>query len=216
MREEISLAGTPAASPLGYYSWAFGQAARDPFYIMVVIYIFFPYFSNVVIGDPVRGQSIIGYLNAAVGALLALTILFMGAIADKTGQRKPWIVVTYGLIALDGFLLWFVQPGEDGIGLTASIALIFMILIAFAYAEVFHNAMLPGITPAAKVGEVSGLAFALGNLVALASMIFVLFAFAFPGVESWPFLPDKPLFGIDQNLNEHNRVVGPILSLIHI
>ena len=31
MREEISLAGTPAASPLGYYSWAFGQAARDPF-----------------------------------------------------------------------------------------------------------------------------------------------------------------------------------------
>mgnify|MGYP001219591670 FL=1 len=40
MREEISLAGTPAARPLGYYSWAFGQAARDPFYIMVVIYIF--------------------------------------------------------------------------------------------------------------------------------------------------------------------------------
>ena len=214
IREEISLAGTPAASPLGYYSWAFGQAARDPFYIMVVIYIFFPYFSNVVIGDPVRGQSIIGYLNAAVGALLALTILFMGAIADKTGQRKPWIVVTYGLIALGGFLLWFVQPGEDGIGLTASIALIFMILIAFAYAEVFHNAMLPGITPAAKVGEVSGLAFALGNLVALASMIFVLFAFAFPGVESWSFLPDKPLFGIDQNLNEHDRVGGPMGGLI--
>ena len=138
----------------------------------------------------------------------------MGAIADKTGQRKPWIVVTYGLIALGGFLLWFVQPGEDGIGLTASITLIFMILIAFAYAEVFHNAMLPGITPAAKVGEVSGLAFGLGNLVALASMIFVLFAFAFPGVESWPFLPDKPLFGIDQSLNEHNRVVGPIGGLI--
>ena len=74
--------------------------------------------------------------------------------------------------------------------------------------------MLPGITHAAKVGEVSGLAFASGNLVALASMIFVLFAFAFPGIESWSFLPEKPLFGIDQNLNEHNRVVGPIGGLI--
>ena len=42
MSQILSLAGTPAASPLGYYSWAFGQAARDPFYIMVVIYIFFP------------------------------------------------------------------------------------------------------------------------------------------------------------------------------
>ena len=41
MQQPLSLAGTPAASPLGYFSWAFGQAARDPFYIMVVIYIFF-------------------------------------------------------------------------------------------------------------------------------------------------------------------------------
>ena len=57
MHQPLSLAGTPAASPLGYYSWAFGQAARDPFYIMVVIYIFFPYFSSVVVGDPDRGQS---------------------------------------------------------------------------------------------------------------------------------------------------------------
>ena len=37
-----SLAGTPAASPLGYFSWTFGQAARDPYYILVIIYIFYP------------------------------------------------------------------------------------------------------------------------------------------------------------------------------
>ena len=76
MNQPLSLAGTPAASPLGYYSWAFGQAARDPFYIMVVIYIFFPYFSSVVVGDPVRGQALIGYINASVGFVLAATILF--------------------------------------------------------------------------------------------------------------------------------------------
>ena len=94
MQQPLSLAGTPAASPLGYFSWAFGQAARDPFYIMVVIYIFFPYFSGVVVGDPVKGQSIIGYINASVGFVLAATILFLGAIADKIGRRKPWIVAT--------------------------------------------------------------------------------------------------------------------------
>jgi len=214
MNTPISLAGTPAASPLGYYSWSCGQAARDPFYIMVVIYIFFPYFSNVIVGDPVRGQSIIGYLNATVGVILAVTILFVGAIADKTGRRKPWIALTYGIISLSGFLLWFVQPDNQGIGLTGAIALILLALMAFAFAEVFHNAMLPSITPADKVGEVSGLAFALGNLGGVGSMIFVLFAFALPGIESWWFLPEAPLFGIDQAKHEHDRIVGPIGGLL--
>ena len=68
-------------------------------------------------------------------------------------------MITYGLIALGGFVVvcsaWRRWDRANGL------VLIFMILIAFAYAEVFHNAMLPGITPAAKV-MVSGLAFALG------------------------------------------------------
>ena len=61
----VSLAGTPAASPLGYFSWTFGQAGRDPYYILVIIYIFYPYFSNTVVGDPVKGQALIGYITAA-------------------------------------------------------------------------------------------------------------------------------------------------------
>ena len=213
MNQILSLAGTPAASPLGYYSWAFGQAARDPFYIMVVIYIFFPYFSAVVVGDPVRGQSLIGYINASVGFVLAATILFLGAIADTVGRHKPWILVTYGTIAIGGFLLWWVKPGSVGLSLYSSVGLIFIIMVAFAYAEVFHNAMLPNITPAEKAGEVSGLAYALGNFGAVSMMIFVLFAFALPGVQDWPFLPDRPLFGIDHSLNEHDRIVGPISSI---
>ena len=214
MTRPLSLAGTQAASPLGYYSWTFGQLARDPFYIMVVIYIFFPYFSNVVVGDPVRGQSIIGYLNASVGAILALTILFVGAIADKTGRRKPWIGGTSAFLALGGILLWWVLPGGEGLSFNVSVLLILLILVCFSYSEVFHNAMLPSVTPAEKVGEVSGLAFALGNLGGLAAMIFVLFAFALPGVESWSFLPEAPLFGIDQSLYEHDRVVGPIAGIL--
>jgi UMF1 family MFS transporter len=210
MNQSLSLAGTPAASPLGYYSWAFGQAARDPFYIMVVIYIFFPYFSSVVVGDPVRGQSLIGYINASVGFVLAATILFLGAIADTVGRRKPWILVTYGTVALGGFSLWWVKPGDLGLSLYASVGLIFMIMVAFAYAEVFHNAMLPSVTPAEKAGEVSGLAFALGNFGAVSTMVLVLFAFALPGVQDWSFLPNQPLFGIDHSSNEHDRIVGPI------
>ena len=112
----LSIAGTPAASPLGYFSWTSIQAARDPLYIMVIIYIFFPYLSNTVIGDPVEGQSLIGYLNAVAGFIMALTVPFMGAIADKIGRRKPWIVVSHIFLVVTAIALWWVMPDGQGLG----------------------------------------------------------------------------------------------------
>lgn len=208
-----SLAGTPAASPLGYFSWTFGQAARDPYYIMVIIYIFYPYFSNTVVGDPVRGQALIGYITAAAGFVLALTAPFLGAIADKDGRRKPWLVGTVLVMTLGAMSLWLVQPDDRGLSLTTTIVILFVIKVCFTVCEVFHNAMLPSIAPVNRVGLISGLAFSLGNVGGLLLMLFVLFAFAMPGTQPWSFLPEAPLFGIDQSLYEHNRIVGPIAGL---
>lgn len=205
-----SLAGTPAASPLGYFSWTFGQAARDPYYIMVIIYIFYPYFSNTVVGDPVRGQALIGYITAGAGFLLALTAPFLGAIADKDGRRKPWLVGTVVVMAMGAFLLWMVEPEGRGISLTSAVMILFVIKVCFTVCEVFHNAMLPSIAPVNRVGLISGLAFSLGNVGGLLLMLFVLFAFSMPGTQPWGFLPEAPLFGIDQSAHEHNRIVGPI------
>jgi len=211
----LSLAGTPAASPWGYFSWTFGQGARDPYYIMVVIYIFFPYFSNTVVGDPVRGQALIGYLNAGAGAILALTAPFLGAIADKNGRRKPWVAATVAIMVIGASLLWFVRPlGEaGGLSLPMVLGLLLIISVAFSVSEVFHNAMLPSIAPVNRVGLISGSAFALGNVGGLLLMLFVLFAFSMPGTQPWGFLPEAPLFGIDQQAHEHNRIVGPIAAL---
>ncbi len=210
----VSLAGTPAASPLGYFSWTFGQAARDPYYIMVIIYIFYPYFSNTVVGDPVRGQSLIGYITATAGFVLALTAPFLGAIADKDGRRKPWLVGTVATMTLGAFCLWFIQPaGQGGLSIGLAVVVLFVIKVCFTVSEVFHNAMLPSIAPVSRVGLISGLAFSLGNVGGLLLMLFVLFAFAMPGTQPWAFLPEVPLFGIDQATHEHDRIVGPIAGL---
>ncbi|MDP4598363.1 MAG: MFS transporter [Pseudomonadales bacterium] len=209
----LSLAGTPAATPLGYLSWTFGQGARDPYYIMVIIYIFLPYFSNTVVGDPVQGQTLIGYLNATAGVILALTAPFLGAIADKNGRRKPWIAATVLVMSAGALALWYVRPAGAGLGIYPTLLLLLVISVAFAISEVFHNAMLPSITPINKVGFVSGLAFSLGNVGGLLLMLFVLFAFSLPGTVDWSFLPTQALFGIDQGAEEHNRIVGPIAGL---
>jgi len=211
--DSVSLAGTPAAPPLGYFSWTFGQAARDPYYIMVIIYIFYPYFSNTVVGDPIQGQALIGYITAAAGFLLAFTAPFLGAIADKDGRRKPWIVGTIAVMTLGALSLWFVEPKGQGMSLTLALLILFIIKVCFTVSEVFHNAMLPSIAPINRVGLISGLAFSLGNIGGLLLMLFVLLAFSMPGTQPWAFLPDAPLFGIDQSAHEHNRIVGPIAGL---
>ncbi|MDP6377026.1 MAG: MFS transporter [Pseudomonadales bacterium] len=198
---------------MGYYSWTFGQAARDPYYIMVVIYIFFPYFSNTVVGDPVQGQTLIGYLNAAGGFILALTAPFLRAIADKNGRRKPWVAATVMIMSLGASCLWLILPGGEGLGVWPALALLLVISVAFATSEVFHNAMLPSVAPLDKVGTISGIAFAAGNVGGLLLMLFVLFAFSMPGTVEWSFLPGEPLFGIDQDVHEHDRIVGPIAGV---
>ena len=208
--EPLSLAGTPAAPPLGYYSWMLGQAAREPLYVMAVIYIFFPYFSNVVVGDPIRGQTLIGNLQALSGLIMALTIPFLGSIADKIGRRKPWIVSNHIVMGLVAITFWWMLPEEGGLSLNASLALLLVFLIAFGYAEVFHNAMLPSVAPANKAGILSGMAFSAGNLCAITFMLVILIGFALPGMQDWSFLPDQTLFGIDQSTHGHDRIVGPI------
>ena len=177
MNQPISLAGTPAASPLGYYSWVFAHLARDPVYILIIIYIFLPYLSNTVIGDPVRGQATIGYVQSLSAWLVALTIPFLGAIADKDGRRKPWVIGTAIAISLASIGLWWVTPQQGLDGVTLGLVLLFVIYTAFPVSEVFHNAMLASIVPANKAGLISGLGFSSGNMSGLVLMLFVLFAF---------------------------------------
>jgi MFS transporter, UMF1 family len=210
---ELSLAGTRAASPLGYLSWTFGQGARDPYYILVVIYIFYPYFSNTVVGDPVQGQSLLGYTNAIAGFALALLAPLLGAIADRNGRRKPWVAGSVVGMVVGAMLLWFVLPGGAGLGIYQTLGLLIAINVLFTISEVFHNAMLPSVAPVSKVGSISGIAFALGNVGGLVLMVIVLFAFSLPGTSDWAFVPDAPLFGIDQSAHEHDRLVGPISAV---
>jgi UMF1 family MFS transporter len=166
-----------------------------------------------VVGDPVKGQAMIGYLNATAGIILALTAPFLGAIADKNGRRKPWILITILIMACGSFALWFVKPGGAGLGIYPALFVLLVVSVAQAISEVFHNAMMPSITPANKLGLVSGLAYSVGNIGGLGLMLFVLIAFSLPGNIDWAFLPSTTLFGIDQGAEEHNRIVGPIAAV---
>ena len=203
------------AGTLGQVSWALFEWARNPYYILIVIYIFGPYFTAEVIGDPIRGQEIWGYINGFAGAITACLAPVLGAIADKVGRRKPWIGAFIGLMAPAILLLWLAVPGEATVGIIAIAAALAVAGTGFAFTEVFHNAMLPSVVPYQRLGTVSGWGLALGNGGALLLLGALLIAFALPasGLLTWNWLPDEVMFGLDTEKFEQVRIAAPITAV---
>lgn len=196
------------------WSWALFQGARDPYVIMITIYIFTPYFVTTVVGDPVRGQALaaMGAKYAGWGVMLLAPLL--GATVDRMGPRKPWLAAVMMMIVPLTFALWWTLP--DGSGLTPMmvVAITAVIGVLFAFTETLHNALLLPAAGMARAGQASGLALAMGNFVSVTMLIFVLWAFALPGVVDWSFIPDKPMFGLDIAAHEQDRIVAPIVAVM--
>jgi len=209
----LSAVGGEPADARGQFSWAVFEWARNPYVILITIYIFAPYFSSQVVGDPVRGQAIWGQINGIGGFIIACLGPFLGAIADSGGRRKPWIAVFVVIMVFATFAMWFALPMDGGIGILGAAVLVITANVAFEFSAVFHNSMLAYVAQHNKVAGLSGLGLALGNLGSLVILIFMLFAFMLPGVVDWAFIPVEALFGLDVSAHENSRIVGPIAAV---
>ena len=193
-----------SASSLGRASWVLFEWGRNPYVLVITIYIYATYFSRDIVGDPVRGQALWAAIQGYAGLSVAVLAPFLGAIADAGGRRKPWIFVFSIVLALSTATLWFGEPMGLGLGLAGIGAAIAVGHIAYDGSLVFHSAMLPGIVPPQRVGSWSGLGLGLGNIAGIVLLLFVLVFF---------YLPAEPLFGLDKTAHEHERIVGPLCAL---
>src|SRR5580765_1946212 len=105
-----SAIGGHTATPVGRISWAMFEWARNPYVLVMTIYVFAPYFANDVVGDGVRGQGIAGTIQMYSGMATALLAPFLGAIADCGGRRKPWIALFTALLVAAMFAMWLAMP----------------------------------------------------------------------------------------------------------
>jgi UMF1 family MFS transporter len=208
-----SATGEVAADRRGQLSWALFEFARSPYISLVYVFVFPPYFANVVIGDPVRGQEAWSLANTIVGFFVAAFAPLIGAISDRTGPRKPWLATIALVMSLGCMSLWYAMPGaQGGLPVTAILALVVVLATCFQFTEVFHNSMLASIAPADRIGSLSGFGISTGNLGTLTAMLVMLFGVALPasGVTLGGILPAKPLFGLDAATHEHSRIAGPV------
>lgn len=187
------------------------EGVRDPYIILVTIYIFAPYIVGLV-GDPVKGQALVASGAKYAGWAVMLTAPLLGAAVDRMGRRKPWLAGVLLLMVPLIAALWWVRPG--GLTPVMGVAIGALVSTLFAYTETLHNALLLPAAGMRKAGHASGLALALGNFVSVTMLAGVLWAFALPGKVAWSFVPHAPLFGLDTALHEQDRIVGPLVAVV--
>ena len=191
----------------GGIAWSIFEGGRDPFIILVTIYIFMPYVASVLVGDPVRGQATISSWDQIIGWVVVVTAPFLGASIDKLGPRKPWIGLIVGLMVPMIAALWFARPG-GWMPLTMLAALYIGARLLFVYVEVLHNSMLIRAAGLRAAHKASALALSLGNAASVVALAFTAWAFALPGKVHWSWVPAAPLFGLDPVTHEPERVVA--------
>ena len=74
------------------FGWAMYDWAAQPFFTIVFTFIFGPYFVNAVAADPQAGQTLWANIQTYAGLIMAVSAPFLGAYADASGPRKPWVI----------------------------------------------------------------------------------------------------------------------------
>src|SRR5882724_1609468 len=109
-------------------SWIFFAWAAEPFFTLITTFVFAPYFASHMAADPASGQSLWGFATAAAGLIIALMSPVLGAIADASGRRKPWIAAFGALLVIGASIMWIGRPGDQSV--------ILPLLIAFGIATI--------------------------------------------------------------------------------
>lgn len=199
-------------APAGF-SWALFEFARNPFYMIIVTYVFPPYFQTYVIGDAVRGQAEVAATTGWAGIIAALTCPLLGSMMDKGGPRKPLMLLFVVMLVITCISLWWAMPGStdaagvfhapmSGLGAAGTMAFLVMGYVGYSYSEMMHNAMLRSSGRPQSLSQISGAGIGLGQLASalfLAGVVVAVIA--------------APQLGQEAGGYALQRGVGPILAI---
>jgi UMF1 family MFS transporter len=204
----VSEIGGDAPLNRGGIAWSVFEGGRDPYVILMTIYIFMPYVASVMVGDAVKGQKLISDWQIVSGVLVMLTAPFLGASVDKLGRRKGLLGLTVAAMVPLIASLWWARPDASALSITATFVIATAVNVLFTWNEVLHNSLLIRAAGLSGAHKASGLALSLGNAASVVALAFTAWAFALPGKVAWGWVPAHPLFGLNPALHEPDRVVA--------
>ncbi len=198
--------------PRALAGWVMFDWAAQPFYTLVLTFLFAPYFASTFIGDAAWGQELWGYTTAAAGVFVALLSPVLGAIADASGKRKPWIAISSLALIAGLCSLWLAAPGQSS-QLLPVIAGIIVASVAAEIATVFTNAMMPGLVPPDRLGRLSGTGWAVGYAGGLVSLVLAAGLIVADGETGKTMMGLEPVLPLNSLDHEGERLIGPLSAL---
>ncbi|MCC5974948.1 MAG: MFS transporter [Rubellimicrobium sp.] len=203
------------------WGWMFFDWAQQPYATLGLTFVFGPYFAAVAtryyagLGvdtatADAQAQSLWSLGQALSGLVIAFTAPFVGAWADASGRKMPWIAVFSVVLVLCASSLWFLGP--DG-------ALLVPVLLAFSLGFIagesalnVSNAILPSLGNERTVGRISGSGAAFGYWGGVLSLVLMLLFLA-ENDQGVTLLGNPPAFGLDPDAREGTRFVGPFIAI---
>lgn len=154
------------------FGWAMFDFANSSFTTVMVTAYFSLYFQKVLVppaadGSISHGSFLWGLAQSISQTLVILTAPLVGALADFSGSKKRFLFVTYIGCSLLTCALKLVGPGEVGLGMT----LFILANIFYSSGENIVGAFLPEVAPQHLMGWISGLAWGLGYIGGIGSLL---------------------------------------------
>ncbi len=203
------------------WGWWFFDWASQPYHTLLVTFIFGPYFVAVAAEFFIRNEGLDSYAAAAqaqsvwarcltiTGLIIAFGAPLLGAMADVSGRRIPWIFAFSVMYAAGSAALWYTMP--DGSNMWLMLSAFGLGFVGAEYALIFINSQLPDLGDETEVGEISGSGFAFGyfgGLIALAMML----ALFVEQPNGKTLIGMDPMLGLDAATREGTRFVGPFVA----
>ena len=187
-------------SKLTVFSWSMYDFANQPFTTLIVTFIYGTFFTTVIAENEIVGTVLWSRGIAITALFVAFLSPIMGAIADKGGYRKLYLIFWTWVSISGALLLWFPSQGQVIFALTAFI----IGNVGFEMGGVFCNAFLPDIAPKEKIGRVSGYGWSFGYVGGLIALILGLVLF---------INPEVPLFNLSKETYEHIRATNIMVAI---
>ncbi len=167
------------------FSWCLFDWANSAFPTVITTFVFATYFTTTVAESTIAGTAAWGHAQSLAALIIALLGPALGAIADRGGRRKPWLLAFTALCVAACVGLWFTQPERGDV----IWALTFVVLgtVGFEIGMVFYNALLPEIAAPERLGRLSGWGWGMGYAGGLACLSVALMGF---------IQTDAPWFGL--------------------
>ncbi len=203
------------------WGWWFFDWASQPYHTLLVTFVFSPFFAAVAADHFVnlgaegeaakaQAQTLWSVCMTITGLTVGLSAPFVGAMADGSGRKLPWIFAFSVLYMMGATGLWFMDPAGSNL---------YLMLLSFGigfigaeFASVFVNAQLPTLGTRSDVGAISGSGFAFGYLGGVISLFIMLLLFV-EQANGKTLIGLDPLFGLDATAREGTRAVGPVVAI---